>query len=74
MKRIKQIGLLCLLIIVSMVSIACRTTSPEDDDMARVEQILEQLREVDSSAALYSTSNYYQIVYSNDAVGEIKFL
>ena len=41
--------------------------------MARVEQILEQLREVDSSAALYSTSNYYQIVYSNDAGDEINF-
>ena len=74
MKILKQIGLLCLLIIVSTVSISCQTTSSEDDNMARVEQILEQLREVDSSAALYSTSNYYQIVYSNDAVGEIKFL
>lgn len=67
MKTTKQIGLLCLLIIVSTVSISCQTTSSEDDNMARVEQILEQLREVDSSAALYSTSNYYQIVYSNDA-------
>ena len=73
MKMIKQIGLLCLLVIVSMVTISCRTTSPEDDDMARVEKILEQLREVDSSAALYSTSKYYQIVYSNDTGDKINF-
>ena len=73
MKTLKQIGLLCILLMVSTVLLSCSTTAPKDDNMARVEQILEQLREVDSSAALYSTSNYYQIVYSNDAGDEINF-
>lgn len=73
MKTLKQMGLLCLLLIVSLVLLSCNTTTPKDDNMVRVEQILEQLREVDSSAALYSTSNYYQIVYSNDAGDEINF-
>lgn len=73
MKTLKQMGLLCLLLIVSLVLLSCNTTTPKDDNMVRVEQILEQLREVDSSATLYSTSNYYQIVYSNDAGDEINF-
>ena len=69
----KIIGLLCGILMVSMVLVACRASMPENDNMARVEQILEQLREVDSSAALYSTSSHYQIVYSNDSGDEINY-
>ena len=73
MRTTKIIGLLCGILMVSMVLVACRASMPENDNMARVEQILEQLREVDSSAALYSTSSHYQIVYSNDSGEEINY-
>lgn len=73
MRTTKIIGLLCGILMVSMVLVACRVSMPENDNMARVEQILEQLREVDSGAALYSTSSHYQIVYSNDSGDEINY-
>jgi len=73
MKCKRIIGFICVLITVASVMVSCESSEAKDDRIEQVEKILDQLREVDSSAALYSTTDYYKLVYSNDAGDEINF-
>lgn len=67
--------LILLLTVIFFLSIliSCESSEPQDNKMEKVEKVLEQLREVDSSAALYSSTDYYKLVYSNDAGDEINY-
>ncbi|MBE6885296.1 MAG: DUF4367 domain-containing protein [Ruminococcaceae bacterium] len=73
MKCKRIIGFICVFITVASVMVSCESSEAKDDRIEQVEKILDQLREVDSSAALYSTTDYYKLVYSNDAGDEINF-
>lgn len=73
MKDKRIILLFCLFITAASVMLSCESVNVHDDKMEKVEKILEQIREVDSSATLYSSTDYYKLVYSNDAGDEINF-
>ena len=73
MKGLRLISISIVIFLVSIGLLSCNSEIKQDDNMEKIDKILEQLREVDSSASLYSTSSYYQIVYSNDAGDKINF-
>ena len=73
MKKMKIIYIALVILLLSTGLLSCVSEEPQDDNMAKVEEILERLREVDSSASLYSSTSYYKIVCSNEAGDEINF-
>ena len=73
MKRLRLICYLCILMISATVIMSCGPIDTTDNPKEIVNELVDRLKAVDSSAALHSTSNYYKVVYSNDVGDEIYF-